>query len=511
MKLYRPVWTCGRFNAKALIAIYYNLIEGIAYTFEESSALVVGYILKITKGNSFELEELSDELLIEIECLLPFIDELCYLGLLSKEPMSNEIISEHRNFKKRNKHILEKSPHLKNSTETNKEYPIEMNDAELFYHEKSGDITNIMIEVTYNCSEQCIHCYNIGASRNNLNDNKRNSIKSLSLSEYKDIINQFHEKGLVKVCITGGDPFSFPHIWELLEYLYNKDIAIDVYTNGISVIGQENRLSLLFPRLVGISLYSGDRTIHESITRRVGSWDKTISVVKKLSELAVPLVLKCCIMKPNVFSYHTVFDIGEQIGIPVQFDINVTDSVDGDKYVSRNLRITTDILEVILCDPLIPLSITSAVQQKEFPTLTSKQLNVSPCMAGHNSFCVTPDGNLIPCCAFHYNLGDLKSEQLFSILENSRNLEIWKKIRISDLERCGSLPYCAFCSLCCGLNYSEHKNILQASENGCYLAKIRYNLTKKMREEDYDPLHGKSVRERLTMMKELDIERKKDK
>ena len=127
MKLYRPVWTCGRFNAKALIAIYYNLIEGIAYTFEESSALVIGYILRITKGNSFELEELSDELLIEIECLCPFIDELCCLGLLSKEPMSDEIISEHRNFKKRNKLVLEKSSYLKDSTETYKEYPIEMN------------------------------------------------------------------------------------------------------------------------------------------------------------------------------------------------------------------------------------------------------------------------------------------------------------------------------------------------------------------------------------------------
>ena len=502
MKLYRPVWTCGRFNAKALIAIYYNLIEGIAYTFEESSALVIGYILRITKGNSFELEELSDELLIEIECLCPFIDELCCLGLLSKEPMSDEIISEHRNFKKRNKLVLEKSSYLKDSTETYKEYPIEMNDAELFYHEKSGDITNIMIEVTYNCSEQCIHCYNIGASRNDLKDSKRSSIKSLALSEYKNIINQFYERGLVKVCITGGDPFSYSHIWDLLEFLYEKDIAIDIYTNGVSIVGQEKRLSLLFPRLVGVSLYSGDSAIHESITRRVGSWNKTISFIKNLSELAVPLVLKCCIIKSNVYSYHTVLDIGEQLGIPVQFDINVTDSVDGDKYVSKNLRIPTDIIEVIMCDPIIPLSILSAVRQKEFPMLSSKQLSVSPCMAGHNSFCITPDGNLIPCCAFHYKLGDLKSERLASILESSRNLDYWEKIHISDLEECGHHPYCAFCSLCCGLNYSEHKDLLKASENGCHLAKIRYNLTQKIREEGYDPLHGKSVRDRLAMIKE---------
>lgn len=28
---YRPVWTCGRFNAKESVAIYYNLIDGMAY------------------------------------------------------------------------------------------------------------------------------------------------------------------------------------------------------------------------------------------------------------------------------------------------------------------------------------------------------------------------------------------------------------------------------------------------------------------------------------------------
>lgn len=509
MKLYRPVWTCGRFNAKALIAIYYNLIEGIAYTFEESSAQVIGYILRITKGNSFELKKLSDELLIEIDSLLPFIDELCYLGLLSKEPMSDEIISKHRDFKKMNILAQENSSHLKHLTENNKEYPIEMNDAELIYHEKSGDITNIMIEVTYNCSEQCIHCYNVGAARDNINASNRNKTKSLTLSEYKDIINQFYERGLVKVCVTGGDPFSYPHIWELLEYLYEKDIAIDVYTNGISVVGQENRLSLLFPRLIGVSLYSGDKNIHDSITRRVGSWDRTNSFIKQLSELAVPLILKCCIMKPNAYSYHTVLDIGKRLGIPVQFDINVTDSVDGDKYVSENLRIPLEILEIILCDPIISLSIISTVQQKKFPTLTTKQLDVSPCMAGHNSFCVTPDGNLIPCCAFHYILGNLRHESLTSILKYSKELKYWRGVRITDLDECGRHPYCAFCSLCCGLNYSEHKDLLKASENGCYLAKIRYNLVKKMRNEEYDPLLGKSVQERLTMIRELGI--KKDK
>ena len=46
---YRPEWTCGRYNEEKKVAIYYNLIEGISYFFEDYSAMVIGAILTIEK------------------------------------------------------------------------------------------------------------------------------------------------------------------------------------------------------------------------------------------------------------------------------------------------------------------------------------------------------------------------------------------------------------------------------------------------------------------------------
>ena len=103
--------------------------------------------------------------------------------------------------------------------------------------------------------------------------------------------------------------FSKSFVWEIIDYLYNKDIAFDVFTNGQSIIKDVERLANYYPRLVGVSIYSGIAEVHDYITRVNGSWERSMQVVRQLSSLAVPLNLKCCVMQPNVKSY---FDDAEE-------------------------------------------------------------------------------------------------------------------------------------------------------------------------------------------------------
>ena len=49
--------------------------------------------------------------------------------------------------------------------------------------------------------------------------------KELTLDEYKNVIDQLYEEGLVRVTLSGGDPFSKGFIWELIEYLFSKKYA----------------------------------------------------------------------------------------------------------------------------------------------------------------------------------------------------------------------------------------------------------------------------------------------
>lgn len=470
---YRPEWTTGRYNAHKNVAIYYNLIEGISYFFEEESADVIGIILAAGRNKVFSLDLISEKTGLSIENLKPFIQELKNLNLITDREVSKEGITAYRRavakWKINNPIKLDKS--------TKEKHPFEVSNAEMAYTERIGGITSVMFELTYNCSEKCIHCYNIGAAHSDEEISHRDSVKGLTLTDYKRIIDDLYQQGLFRATLTGGDPFSNPTIWDIIDYLYEKEIAFDVLTNGQKLVGKEEKLADFYPRSIGISIYSSVPEIHDKITRIPGSWKKSVKVLKELGNLSVPLNVKCCIMQPNFSTYKDIVDIAKGVGAHPQFEVSVTDSIEGNKYVSQNLRMTPEQYEVVLRDDNIPLYV--GLEAPNFGG-QKKDMKSKGCGAGDNSFCIRPDGEVIPCCAFHLELGNIKKKSITEIFENPL-LKEWKSFSLDKSEECGNHEYCDYCNLCFGNSYSEHGDYKKASENCCYIAKIRFRLAEKLK------------------------------
>ena len=118
------------------------------------------------------------------------------------------------------------------------------------------------------------------------------------------------------------------------------------------------------------------------------------------------------------------------------------------------------------------------------------------CNAGIHTLCITPEGNIQPCCAFPLKIGNIKKDKLENILSQNTTLIWWRSKTIKDCEDCYKHPYCAYCQMCVGNNYITHGNPLKASENNCFLAKERYELAVKM-QDGYDPLKGRSLEKAL--------------
>lgn len=494
---YRPEWTCGRYNPTAHAAICYNLITGVSYFFEDYSADVIGACLSIPKNGRISIEGLSNTTNISEKSIIPFAKELCLLGLLADRQIEMEDIADYRKIchRKYDKTPLPIRPKgIDSHSETD--------DAESSYEARVGGITSVMFELTYNCSEKCIHCYNIGASRNDHETNLRSKTASLGINDYKRIVDELYDEGLTKVLLSGGDPFSYSGVWDIIDYLYEKDIAIDIFTNGLGIVGKEKRLAKYYPHRVCLSIYSGLDIDHDRITRVKGSLRRTISVLDNLSNLSIPMTIKCCVMKTNLKSYYTVSDIGKQYGIPVQYELNVTDSIDGDKCVSKHLRLSPEQLEIVLRDPNTVMYVGKDIESYGE---TKVNLERNACQAGYHTFCVTPDGNLIPCCAFHLSFGNLQSQSVHDIISDNELLKWWQSLRVKDYEECGKKEYCGFCNLCAGVNHSEHGTPIKAAENNCYVAKIRYELARKMENGSYDPLKGLDLKSLLNQIENIPI------
>lgn len=494
---YRPEWTCGRYDAQHHAALMYNLLEGMAYFFEDISADVMGVVLSIPTNGKKTLSELSERCGLTENDLHPFVQQLAQLNLITQGQVTENGVKEYRHalseWKRTNKFSKPKR--------TIEKLPFEMSNAEMAYAEKVGGVTAVMLELTYNCSEKCIHCYNIGATRNDSEDNGRNSVKSMSLGQYHDVIDQLYDSGVTKITLSGGDPFSNPLCWGIIDYIHKKGIAFAVFTNGQSIVNDIERLAGYYPLLVGVSIYSTIPKVHDYITRVDGSWQKSIDVLERLSKMSVPLNVKCCIMRPNVKSYRGVAELAHKLGAYPQFELSISDSVEGDKC-ARYLRLNHSELEVALRDDNIPLYVG-----KEAPNFGGQERNMDAngCGAAVTTFCISPNGALMPCCSFHLEFGNLMETSLEEILSNSELLEAWRNATLRQYDECGSHDYCGYCNLCPGLGYSEYGSWKKAAENCCYMAKERFSLATKM-QEGYDPLRGKSVDDAIQSLP--DYERK---
>ena len=479
LHLFRPEWTCGRYNQQKQVAIMYNLIAGFSYFFDNYSARVVGEVLNAGRNDDINVIHIAEVTGICMESLCQFFSILTNCGLLTESiPEEKGILSYRREVlqvRRENRAWVDK--------QTKEKLPMAVTNAEQAYFSAVDDgrtICSCMFELTYRCSEMCIHCYNPGASRNCKEVSHRAEYKELSLEDYKRIIDDMYDNGLVKVCLSGGDPFSQEFIWDILDYLYAKSIAVDIYTNGQRILNKVRRVADYHPRLIGISIYSGLPEVHDAITRIPGSWKKSMQVVKELHELAVPMNLKCCIMQPNLHSYYMVADIAKDYDAIPQFEINISESNDGD-ICAKQLRLTERQLQVVLRDNNLALYVG-----KEAPNYGGQKRDMSLCScgAGGTGFCMSPNGDLRACAAFTQVYGNLSQQSLRSIISGSQNLREWRTAVVSQYKECGEHDYCDYCNLCAGLNYSEHGDFRKPAESNCFLAKCRHNLAKRLMTKD---------------------------
>jgi MoaA/NifB/PqqE/SkfB family radical SAM enzyme len=484
---YRPEWTCGRYNQKKHCALMYNLILGVVNYFDELSADVIGYILSVPRKGEILVDAIMEKTKLPSDVVLGFMDQLQNAGLVTTAIPGKYEINEYR----RKVGEWRRSQRLTEKRSTQEKLPYEISNAEMQYNKAAGEeasVTSVMFELTYNCSEKCIHCYNPGATRNDSEKSGRALREELNLDDYKKLIDELYELGLYKVCLSGGDPFSKPIVWDIIDYLWRKEIAFDIFTNGQRVFDDVERLLSYYPRLIGVSIYSRVDEVHDKITRVPGSLRKSVKFMERLSEYGMAMNLKCVIMQPNLKTYTTVKSLAAECGAVPQFEVCVDPSNEGDMCAPKNLRLNEKQLDVVLRDDDIPLYVGP-----EAPGYggQSRLMDVNACGAGDTSFSITPEGNVQVCCAFPASLGNVKENSMAEILAGEQ-LHKWQKTTLEAYEECGKHDYCGYCNLCPGNNFVENGSPLKASESNCFFARTRFSLARRMM-DGYDPLDGKSL------------------
>lgn len=81
-------------------------------------------------------------------------------------------------------------------------------------------------ELTPRCNFDCKMCYV------HLQEGQMKGVKELSFDEWKKIIDQALDEGMIFASLSGGECLTSPYFNEIYTYLHSRGVLITVLTNG---------------------------------------------------------------------------------------------------------------------------------------------------------------------------------------------------------------------------------------------------------------------------------------
>jgi len=132
-------------------------------------------------------------------------------------------------------------------------------------------LKSLIFEATQDCSFDCLHCYNAWKNEKPYPMGKMSIPQTLQM--WEKIIN---ETNVQLVTLTGGEPLLRENIFELIEYFYEKQINLNLITNGSLL--DTNAIKKLIPNKISIfelPLLASNRDIHDKLSRYEGAFDKS--------------------------------------------------------------------------------------------------------------------------------------------------------------------------------------------------------------------------------------------
>lgn len=288
-----------------------------------------------------------------------------------------------------------------------------------------GSISFAWLEVTQSCNLRCLHCYE---GSQHVRSNER-----LSKVEWQDIIKQLWDNGCRKIQFIGGEPTHYEHIIELIDFAIGCGFDnISIFTNA-TIISQQLLESLKTNNIkVHVSLYGHMPKIHDLITQKIGSFDKTIKNIQLMVSLGIAVDVAITFMRENEDYYDEIITFVKKLGV---------------KYYKHDIirGTSNNHIDVHCCTKKEVIS----TKYKTSPRFIADEHHYR-IAKGYNTcwygkITVSETGDVFPCIfSRDIILGNLKHESMEVIMKSQQFQEV-QKLDFSKIEEC---QYCEFRYAC---------------------------------------------------------------
>lgn len=318
---------------------------------------------------------------------------------------------------------------------------------------ENGFLSRLFLEMTYNCNLKCIHCFN----------QKNSKPLYIKFEDIKSAIDEAVELGIFFVTLSGGECTINPDFVKTLEYIREKRIAFEFFTNGQTLYDNKElfkKIINLYPFKISLSLYSMNEKTHDKITGIKGSHFKTLNAIKQLKENNINVEIKCFLTKYNASDYKDIQTFAKENDISLAIDYTLVSNFDNS---NNYVRIT----EKQLLDLLLDENSLCSIKKIKPYNINEQFKKLKICKVGHNCLLINPNLGIYLCPAFKISLGNCKTTSLKAIWQDkntSSKLFKIKSLRKIDLKNCYKKEECKYCVYCPAISHSSN----------CYLKPYKY-------------------------------------
>lgn len=169
-------------------------------------------------------------------------------------------------------------------------------------------LTSLYLYLTDYCNLCCSHCWITPKF-------SRKQQKGIPLASLKNAIREAEPLGLQSVKLTGGEPFLYKDIAELLAFLASEKLSVLIETNG-TLINKETVECLKTCHLdqLSVSLDAANEKIHDEIRGVKGSFKNTLEGLRLLAANGLNFQIIMTLQRKNQEEIPAVIDLSENLG-----------------------------------------------------------------------------------------------------------------------------------------------------------------------------------------------------
>ena len=336
----------------------------------------------------------------------------------------------------------------------------------------------IQWHLTERCNLRCRHCYQ---GRRRSEEMTADEVKS-EIDGATRMFQAWEQEHGIRVSpsihFTGGEPFLYEGLWDVVAYARAKGYGVAVMTNGCLITEVDaNRAFDLGISDIQVSL-EGPPNLHASI-RGKGSFNAAAKGVEHLVAAGNEVNANVTLSRINVNKIEKTTEIAKKMGFNGIGFSRVVPCGRGKAFINHLLTpqelrsayqeiasLGSPSFKVLSGDPL-----AGTLSENNPPS--GCNLTLSGCSAGFSGVTITSDGSVMPCRRIGLVAGNLRKKSLRAIWASSRLL--WQlRRRESYRGKCGQCELWPSCRGCRAVAYAysstQKKPDLFADDPQCWVS-----------------------------------------